>query len=82
MYLLAKFGGHKSYQNGDINSYISSYMNTSEKAKLTASVHHIARYLKPRILIVLGMAGRKTTQEEHRQLQSVCFTKELLYKKQ
>ena len=38
MYLLAKSGGHKSDGNGDINSYISSYMNNLEKALLTGSV--------------------------------------------
>ena len=32
MYLLAKFGDHRSYRNEDINSY----MNTYEKAELTA----------------------------------------------
>ena len=36
MYLLAKFSGHRSYGNGDINSYINSYMNISEKAERTA----------------------------------------------
>ena len=45
--LLAKFGGHKSYRNGDINSHINFYMDTLEKTELTASILHIARLLKP-----------------------------------
>ena len=39
------------YRNGDINSCSSSYMDTLEKAKLTASICHIAGFLKPGILI-------------------------------
>ena len=45
MYLLAKFGGHKSYENLDIN-YINSDTDNLEKAKLTTSIHHIVRFLK------------------------------------
>ena len=41
MYLFGKFVGHTSYGNEDINSYISSYMDTSENTELTASIHHI-----------------------------------------
>ena len=32
MHHLDKFGGHWTYENGDENSYINSYMITSEKA--------------------------------------------------
>ena len=32
MYLLAKVGGHRSYGNRDINSYINSYMDTFDKS--------------------------------------------------
>ena len=42
MYLLAKFDGHRSYGNRNINSY----MNSSDKAELTASVRHIERFSK------------------------------------
>ena len=60
MYLLAKFGGHRSYRNGDISSYI----DTLEKAELTASIRHITRFLKSRIPIYISQvpdsAGRKT----------------------
>ena len=31
MYQPAKFGGQRSCRNGDINSYINSYLNASEK---------------------------------------------------
>ena len=40
-----------SYKNGDINSYINSYMDTLEKAELTASIQHIVRFLKSGIPI-------------------------------
>ena len=46
MYLLFKFGDHKSDRLGDINYYIKSFMITSEKAELTTSIHHIARFSK------------------------------------
>ena len=46
MYLLTKFGGHRSYRNGDINSEINSYMDILEKAELITSIHHISRFLK------------------------------------
>ena len=46
MYLLTKPGGHKSYGNGDVNSFIESYMYLSKKAELTASVHHTDRFSK------------------------------------
>ena len=35
MYLLGKCGSHRYYGDGDINSYISSHINTLEKAELT-----------------------------------------------
>ena len=64
MYLLAKFGSHRSYRNGDVNYYISSYKDTLEKAELTTSICHNARFLKSGIPIysskVLDTAGRKT----------------------
>ena len=79
MYRLAKFGGHKSYRNEDIDCYISSYIDTLKKAKLTISIRHIARFFKSGILIhnseIRDTAGRKTKreggEEEHRQLQSI-----------
>ena len=44
MSILAKFGNHRYYRNGDINSYINSYMDTLNKCELTASIPHIARF--------------------------------------
>ena len=41
MCLLSKFGDQRSNRNGDINSYINSYMDTLEKAELTASIRHM-----------------------------------------
>ena len=68
MYLLAKFGGHRSYGNEDINSYINCYMNTSEKPELTSSIRHIERLSQLGTSIycseVLGNADRKTTKRK------------------
>ena len=46
MYLLNKLGGHRYYRNEDSNSKIYPYIDTLEKAKLTALIHYIARFLK------------------------------------
>ena len=70
MHLFEKCGGHRSCENGDINSYINSYMNTLEKAEFNASVRHIEN---TRILIytdseVPATAGsRKTTTKRKTQ---------------
>ena len=70
MYLYAKFGDHRSYRNGHINSFINSYIDTLEKAELTALIHHIGRFLKSGIPIynsaVLDTAGRKTRRRRGR----------------
>ena len=68
MYLLAKFGDHRSYRNGDINSYINSYTKKAgEKAEVTASIRHIARFLISGTPIynpeVPNKVGRKTKRE-------------------
>ena len=84
MYLLAKFGGYRTYGNGTINSYINSYMHTSDKAELTALICHIKRLLESGILIynseVPDMAGRKQEEQgeekEQRQSQSVIRFKQ------
>ena len=56
------------HRNENINSYINSYMDTLEKAKLTAWIHHIPRFFKSGILIlnsdVPDKAGRKREEEE------------------
>ena len=56
------------HRNENINSYINSYMDTLEKAELTAWIHRITRFLKSRILIlnseVPEKAGRKREEEE------------------
>ena len=65
MYLVANFGNG---ENGDIKSYISSYLNILEKAKLTTSVIHIDRISKSRIPIynskVQTQADRKKRREQ------------------
>ena len=49
--MLAKFGDHRSYRNGDIDFFTNSYMDTLEKAELTFFIRHIAISLKARIPI-------------------------------
>ena len=81
MYLLAKFGDHRSYRNGDINCYIksymdASYMDVSKKAELTAPIHHIARTLKSEIPFTISksqirLVEKQEEEEEHRQLLSI-----------
>ena len=70
--MLAKFGGDRSYGNGDAISYINSYMNTLEKAELTASLRHIERFSKSVIPIynpeVPDTAGRKTRRRRRTQV--------------
>ena len=48
--MTAKFGDHRCYGNGDIDSYIKSYMVTLEKVTHTL-IRHIARFLIPGIPI-------------------------------
>ena len=66
MYMLPKFYGHFSYGNGDINSYINSYMNT---LKIRCG------FSKSKLLIynpkVPDKADRKTTKSQRRL--SVCL---------
>ena len=65
MYLLTNFGGHRSYGNGNINSYINFYTNTLDKAEPTASIRQTERFFKSGIPIynpeVPDMAYGKTT---------------------
>ena len=76
MYLLAKFGGHRSYRNGDINSY----MDTLEKAELTTSIRHNARILKSGIPIynseVQIQLEEKQQEDEHKQnCKALCVSR-------
>ena len=70
MYLLAKSGDNRSYRNADINFYTNSYIDTLEKAELTASIRHIAIFLKSGIPIfnseVPDTAGRETRRRRRK----------------
>ena len=70
MYLLAKFGDHRSHRNGGINSYTNSYMDNLEKDELTASIHYIAIFLNSGIQIynseVPDTVGRKARRKGRR----------------
>ena len=71
MYQLVKFGGHRSYRNGDTNPDINFYI--LEKCELTTGIRHIARFLRSGIPIYNfpDTAGRKTRKEKDKRLQSV-----------
>ena len=69
MYLLAKSGDIGSCKNEDINSYNNSFMDTFEKAEVTASIRHAVTFLKLGIPIynseipdTAGRRARRTTQ--------------------
>ena len=83
MFLLAKFVGHRSYRNGEISFYISSYMDTLEKAELTASIRHIARFLKSEIQIynseVPDTADRKTRGRKTGNCKAFCVSQKRNY---
>ena len=71
MYLLAKFGDHRSYKNGDINSCINSYMDILEKVEPTAWIPFIARFLKSRIPIYTS-GVQDTAERRRRRTQAIA----------
>ena len=77
MFLLAKFGGHSSYENGNINYCISSYMDTSQKAELTASICYTenSQNKKHRFTILKSRTWLEEKQKlgQELQLQSVML---------
>ena len=56
MYLLAKFGGNRSYGNGVVNSFIISYLSNLEKVQ---RFDHILRFSKSGILVYHFKVPRK-----------------------
>lgn len=73
MNLLAKSGSYRSYENGDITSYIRSYMNTLEKASsphrfaILRSFQNQDRFTIPKS----GTCLAEKREGDHRQSQSV-----------
>ena len=67
MYLVVYFGNG---ENGDIKSYISSYVNILEKAELTTAVIHIDRISKSRIPIYNSKVQTQADRKKRRQLQN------------
>ena len=69
--MFAKFGDHWSYGNGDVNSYISSNIDTFEKAELTASVCYneiFSKSVSPTYNFeVPGMTGRNARRRRRTQ---------------
>ena len=74
------FGSHRSYdENGDINSYISCYINSLEKAEHATSVRRIKRSLNQEHRFAISKSRKQLAekreeggeQEEHRQLQCI-----------
>ena len=79
MYLPAKFDGHRSYRNGDVNSYINFYMDTLEKVELTVSIGHIQKFLRSGTPIynseVSNTAGRKMRRRRRRRRKEQAVSK-------
>ena len=74
MYLLAKSGGHESYGNGNINSYINFYMITLEAVDFTASICHLRDFQNQEFyLTTLKSRTRQGEKKggEHKQLRIV-----------
>ena len=63
MYLTAKIDGSKFHRNGNINSYINSYMSTSEKTELTTSTRYIERFYKKWLLETFSMVSKCGTSK-------------------
>ena len=59
----------------NINSYMISYMDTLEKAEVTALIHHIARFLKSGIPINNSKVPDKVDRKTRRRTQTIakCF---------
>ena len=62
-----------------MNYYFNSYMDSLEKAELTASIRHIAKFLKSGIPIynseVPDMAGRKTRRRRTGNRKALCVSR-------
>ena len=75
MYLLAKFGGHRSYGNEDIIFYINSHINTLEKAEPIAQSYILREFQNQEHWFSTPKSrtwlAEKLEEEEYRQLQSV-----------
>ena len=72
MYLLAWFGDHRSYRSVDMYSYINSYMDNLEKAKLTASIRQIVILLKSGIPIFNAKVPDKSGKKTRRRTQAIA----------
>ena len=71
-----KFRGLRSYGNGDINSYINSYMNILEKAELTALTRQTVKFPKSGITIfnceATNTTGRKKKKKNKGNCKALC----------
>ena len=73
------FGSHRSYENGDINSYISSYINSLKKAEHAILVLHIERFLNQEHRFAISKSPKQLAEKreeggeekEHGQLQCI-----------
>ena len=72
MYLLANFGGRKSFRNGYINSYINSYIDILKKTEITPTIRYIARFLKSEIPIFNSAVPDTTARKTRRRTQGIA----------
>lgn len=70
MYLSTKYGGQGSNGNGDINCYVSSYLDTLGKGKHTASIRHIKRFSKSGILIYNSEAPKTASRKKEEEMKN------------
>ena len=70
MYLLVKFGDHRSYKNWNINSYINSYIDTLKKGELITSA--ILLDFENQEYEIPGTAGRKTKKRKWKRIQAIA----------
>ena len=73
MYLSAKFGDHRSYRNGVINSYINYYMKT----EFTTLIRHIAIFLKSGIPIYNSEVPDTASRNRRRRTQAIGNAKKV-----
>ena len=76
MYLLANFGGQRSYGNGNINSYINPFMNSSEKAEISPSIRHIENFQNQeyQFTILKSWTGLPEKRKEEDNRKTLCVS--------
>ena len=72
MYLLAKCGGHESYGNGNINSYINFYMITLDAVEFTASICHLRDFQNQEFHFTILKSRTRQGEKKRRRTQAIA----------